>query len=421
MNTIYSRFCTMLCLAMALLLLAGASLQAHAAGQEVVLGMSAAFTGPSRGLGIELYRGAMAYFRHVNDTGGLYGRPITIRPMDDGYNPGPAILNTIQLIGQDDVLALFNYVGTPTVTRVLPLLKKFEDRHILLLFPFTGAEPQRQPPYDAYVFNLRASYLQETSALVARLVTLGRTRIAVFYQVDAYGRSGWNGVQRALSTYGLTIAAEATYRRGASFADSMAEQVRIIAKAKPDAVVSVGSYEACAAFVRDAREASLDVPIANISFVGSQNMLNLLRASCEQGKAGYCAGHIITQVVPSYEDASLPTVAEYRELMARYADTPLPEAARQEGPAYEPLPCCFTSFEGFLNAKTLVEALRAFGRLPRREELAQALESFTAGDVGLGVPVSFGPTRHQGFDAVYFTTLSQGAVVPIRDWTEWGK
>lgn len=421
MNTIYSRFCTALCLAVTFLLLAGAAPQAHAAGQEVVLGMSAAFTGPSRGLGIELYRGSMAYFRHVNDTGGLFGHPITIRPMDDGYNPGPAILNTIQLIGQEDVLALFNYVGTPTVTRVLPLLKKFEDRHILLLFPFTGAEPQRQPPYDAFVFNLRASYLQETSALVARLVALGRTRIAVFYQVDAYGRSGWNGVQRALSTYGLTIAAEATYRRGASFTDSMAEQVRIIAKAKPDAVVSVGSYEACAAFVRDARDAGLDVPIANISFVGSQNMVNLLRASCEQGKAEYCAGHIITQVVPSYEDASLPTVAEYRELMARYADTPLPEAARKEGPAYEALPYCFTSFEGFLNAKTLVEALRAFGRLPRREELAQALESFTAGDVGLGVPVSFGPARHQGCDAVYFTTLSQGAVVPIRDWTEWGK
>jgi len=421
MNNNYSGFCTKICLLLCLLLLAGAVPQTRAAEREIVLGMSAAFTGPSRGLGIELFRGSMAYFRHVNDSGGLFGHTIAIRPMDDGYNPGPAIMNTIQFIGQDDVLALFDYVGTPTVTRVLPLLKKFEERHILLLFPFTGAEPQRQQPYDRYVFNLRASYLQETGALVSRLVSLGRTRIAVFYQVDAYGRSGWNGVQRALSTYGLDIVAEATYRRGASFSDSMAEQVRILAKATPDAVVSIGSYEACAAFVRDARNAGLDAPIANISFVGSQNMMNLLRTSSGQDKERYLSGHIITQVVPSYEDTTLPAVAEYRALMERYADTPLPAAAQESGPAYAPLPYSFTSFEGFLNAKVLVEALRAFGRLPRREELAQALESFTAGDVGLGAPVSFGPRRHQGLDAVYFTTLFQGAVVPIRDWSEWGK
>lgn len=414
------RFCTIGLLALCLQFLAGAATPGRAEDRELVLGMSAAFTGPSRGLGIELYRGSMAYFQHVNDTGGLFGRKITIRAMDDGYNPGPAILNTIQLIGQDEVLALFDYVGTPTVTRVLPLLKKFEDRHILLLFPFTGAEPQRQPPYDSLVFNLRASYLQETRALVDRLVSLGRTRIAVFYQVDAYGRSGWNGVQQALAAHGLTIAAEATYRRGADFSGSMAEQVRILARSKPDAVVSVGSYEACAAFARDARDAGLAVPIANISFVGSQNMVNLLHSCCVGGKE-YCSGHIITQVVPSYEDATLPAVAEYRELMDRYANTPLPAPARAEGTPYTPLPHSFTSFEGFLNAKVLVEALRAFGRLPRREELANVLESFSAGDVGLGVPVSFGPKRHQGFDAVYFTTLSQGAVVPIRSWPEWGK
>jgi ABC-type branched-subunit amino acid transport system substrate-binding protein len=421
MHTSSPRFRTICLLALCLALLAGPAAPGRAGEQELVLGMSAAFTGPSRGLGIELYRGSMAYFRHVNDTGGLFGRTIAIRAMDDGYNPGPAILNTIQLIEQDDVLALFDYVGTPTVTRVLPLLKKFEDRHILLLFPLTGAEPQRQPPYGGFVFNLRASYLQETRALVDQLVSLGRTRIAVFYQVDAYGRSGWNGVQQALAAHGLAIAAEATYRRGADFAGSMAEQVRIIARSKPDAVVSVGSYEACAAFVRDARDAGLAAPIANISFVGSQNMLNLLHASCVKGKKEYCSGHIITQVVPSYEDASLPAVAEYRTLMDRYADTPLPAPALAEGPPYAPLPYGFTSFEGFLNAKVLVEALRAFGRLPRREELAKALESFTAGDVGLGVPVSFGPSRHQGFDAVHFTTLREGAVVPIRSWPEWGK
>src|SRR5262249_16378065 len=173
-----------------LLLLPGA-----ARAEDLVLGMSAAFKGPSRGLGIELYRGAMACFAEVNATGGVHGRKIRIQAYDDGYQPGPAVANTVRLIRDDKVFLLFGYVGTPTVTRVLPLLKRFDDRSVYLFCPFTGAEPQRRPPYDAYVFNLRASYGQETAGLVNHFVAVGRKRIAVFYQIDAYGRSGWDGVR----------------------------------------------------------------------------------------------------------------------------------------------------------------------------------------------------------------------------------
>src|SRR4030095_4077044 len=145
-----------------LILLAPASVRA----EELVVGMSAAFTGPSRGLGIELYRGSMAYLEPVNRRGGIHGKKIMIRAYDDGYNPTPAIRNTIKLINDDDVFLLVNYVGTPTVTRVLPLLKNYRQKHIYLFFPFTGAQPQRQPPYSDFVFNLRASYQNETEGLV---------------------------------------------------------------------------------------------------------------------------------------------------------------------------------------------------------------------------------------------------------------
>ena len=140
----------------------------------------------------------MAYFDAVNAAGGVNGRQIVVRAYDDGYNPTPAIDNTIQLVEQDDVFLLFNYVGTPTVTRVLPLLSRYQDQSMYLFFPFTGAQPQREPPYEPYVFNLRASYRQETAGLVDNFVSAGRNRVAVFYQADAYGRSGWDGVKRAL-------------------------------------------------------------------------------------------------------------------------------------------------------------------------------------------------------------------------------
>ena len=167
--------------------------------EDIVIGMSAAFKGPSRGLGIELYRGSMAYLEPVNRRGGIHGKKIVIRAYDDGYNPMPAIRNTIKLIDDDDVFLLVNYVGTPTVTRVLPLLKNYRKKHVYLFFPFTGAEPQRQPPYSDFVFNLRASYQNETEGLVDHFVRLGRTKISVFYQADAYGRGGWEGVKDALA------------------------------------------------------------------------------------------------------------------------------------------------------------------------------------------------------------------------------
>ena len=178
-----------------------------AAPEPIVLAMSAAFSGPSRGLGIEVYRGARAYFDEVNAKGGIAGRPIVIKTYDDGYNPAPAIYNTIRAIEQDKAFLLFSYVGTPTVTRVLPLLKRYSERSIYLFFPFTGAQPQREAPYADEVFNLRASYRDETYALVDRFATIGRKRIAILYQADAYGRSGWDGVQRALKAHNLALTA----------------------------------------------------------------------------------------------------------------------------------------------------------------------------------------------------------------------
>ena len=144
----------------------------------------------------------MAYFREINDAGGIDGRRITLKLYDDGYQPDPCVQNTLKLMLEDDVFLLFGYVGTPTVTRVLPMLKKFQEEQIYMFFPFTGAQPQREPPYGDFAFNLRASYRQETAGLVENFLATGRRRIAVFYQADAYGRSGWAGVRAALENHG---------------------------------------------------------------------------------------------------------------------------------------------------------------------------------------------------------------------------
>jgi ABC-type branched-subunit amino acid transport system substrate-binding protein len=386
------------------------------AEDEIVLGMSAAFTGPSRGLGIELYRGAQACLDDVNRNGGVHGRKVVIRAYDDGYNPIPAIQNTVRLIERDRAFLLFGYVGTPTVTRVLPLLKTHADKSVYLFFPFTGAEPQRRPPYDQFVFNLRASYREETQGLVDHFVGVGRRRIAVFYQIDAYGRSGWDGVRTALARHDLKLAGEATYRRGATYDQSMSRQVEILRAAGPDAVVSVGSYEACAAFIRDARDAGWDVPIANVSFVGSENLLALLEETGRAKARDYTSRLINSQVVPNYHRLDLPAVAQYRACMDRYQPRPPAELATDP---YEPLGYSFVSLEGFLDARLLVEVLRRMGPRLERKRLPEVVESVRDFDLGIDHPVSFGPGKHQGSEEVYYTVVRDGRFVRLDDWERW--
>ncbi len=138
------------------LLLAGLVHAGTARGEDWVLAMSAALSRPSASLGIELYRGARAYLDAVDAQGGVHGRRLIVRARDDVYDPAAAIANTIGFLEEDDVLALFNYVGTPTTTRILPLLQLDAVRAMLLLFPFAGAQPLRGRPYSAFLFNLLA-------------------------------------------------------------------------------------------------------------------------------------------------------------------------------------------------------------------------------------------------------------------------
>ena len=385
---------------------------------EIVLGVSAAFSGPSRALGTELYRGSMAYFNQVNENGGVYGRKIVLKLLDDGYQPDPCVANTIELLQDENVFLLFNYVGTPTVTRALPVLKKFRDQQVYLFFPFTGAEPQREPPYGEFAFNLRASYRQETAGLVNNFLGIGRRRVAVFYQNDAYGRSGWAGVREALAAHGETIAGEATYTRGTQFGTPMRDAVEILQARSPDAVICIGAYQACAAFARDAETLGLHIPVANVSFVGSENLLSLMRENHADPDA-HTRWLVNSQVVPSYEDTSLPAVGEYRELMERYS--PPPPSAEDvdritEGEEYETVPQSFVSLEGFVNAKLITEIIRRMGDNPDRSRIEEAVFQVRNYDLGVGERVRFGADRRQGLQRVYYTVPQGDRFVALDDW-----
>ena len=377
---------------------------------EIVLGMSGAFTGATRSLGIELYRGSKAYFDKVNSQGGIYNRKIRIVALDDGYNPAPAVRNTIELVRGEKVFALFNYIGTPTTTRALPLLTKFSSENVFLFCPFTGANPMRQPPYARYVFNLRASYDQEVKALVDNFVGTGRKRIAVMHQTDAYGRGGWQGVKKALREHDLDIVAEATYKRGASFDKSFSSQVEILKAAGPDAVICIASYAAAAGFIRDARRSGFDVPIANISFVDSRRMLSLLLKAEKEDDEQYVKNLVNSQVVPFYGRKGLSAINEYKKCMRQQNPEPPKKFAYTD---YTFQGFGAVSFEGFLNAKLMVALLRKMGPDPRRRDIDKNMNRMHNVDLGIDAEIDFSPYKHQGLNKVYFVTFNGNNIIPL--------
>lgn len=294
---------------------------------HIILGQSAAFSGPAAQLGIQFYQGAKVYFDQVNAQGGVGRRLIEIRKLDDGYEPDRCVENTRTLIG-DDVFALFGYIGTPTSLAALPLATKAK---IPFIAPFTGAMGLREP-FNRYAFHVRASYNDETALIVRQLTHLGLKKIAVFYQNDSYGKAGLDGATLALAAQGLQPVAKATVERNSVDVDAA---VKTIVAAAPDAVIQVSAYKSCAAFIRAARKAGYGGTFYNVSFVGTQALAD------ELGKDG--AGVVVTLVVPSPYNAARPLAREFVEAVKK---------AGGEARAN------FSSMEGYLAAKVLVEGLR---------------------------------------------------------------
>jgi ABC-type branched-subunit amino acid transport system substrate-binding protein len=199
----------------------------------------------------------------------------------------------------------------------------------------------------------------------------------------------------------------------------MARQVKILRDKEPDAVVCVGAYAACAAFVRDARDAGWDVPIANLSFVGSENLLALLHRHGQKNQRDYTTGLINSQVLPSYAQTEIAAVKRYREAMDRHKPKP-PDVADDK---YEPLEYGYTSLEGYLSARLVVEVLKKLGANPKREKLRAAAESLKDVDLGLGNKVSLSRDKHQALDDTWFTVVEKGKFVPLTEagWKRWRK
>lgn len=364
--------------------LASASLSplSFAAGSDrtIVLGQSLPLTGPSGQLGLQYNQGARLYFDALNAKGGVNGRTIELKRLEDNDEPERCWNNTWQFIS-DGVFALFGYVGTATTLAALPLAT---ESKIPLFAPLTGS-PALREPYNRYVVNLRASYYDETAAIIRQSTSVGIKKIGVFYQNDAFGQSGLEGVTRALAVANLKPVATGSAERNSS---DVAAAVKEILSKSPEAIVQIGAYRACATFIRLARQAGYGGNFYNLSFVGTQSLSEELGAVAR--------GVVVSQVVPYPYSPGTPLASEYLEAMRA-------AGLVATGPNY-------TSMEGFVAAKVFAEALKRMGKTLSREAFLSALQSIQNFNIG-GMQMDFGNQKNSGSNFVEMTMLTEDGKV----------
>ncbi|MBA4290491.1 MAG: leucine-, isoleucine-, valine-, threonine-, and alanine-binding protein [Pseudomonas sp.] len=346
---------------------------------EVRIGMVNAQTGPAAALGLGMHSGAQAYFDRINAQGGVNGRRIILLSQDDGYEPNRTAAHTRDLLSNQKAFALLGYVGTPTSRAALPLAMQAQ---VPYLFPLTGAEFLRTPT-KLGVFNVRASYIEETEHLVERVTEdLQLSKIAILMQDDSFGESVKSGLNGALSKRGLSLHAEARVLRNSL---QVTQAIHALQHAQPEAVFFVGTYKQLAAAVKEANAQGFKTRFLSVSFIGSERFIQIAGLDAE--------GVYITQVVPSPHDSALALVKAYQ------ADMPTGDFSH-------------VSLEGYVSAAVFVQALKNATEPLTRDSFLDALEHLDT-DLG-GFKVSFSRNDHQGSSAVFLTHIENGRARPVQ-------
>ncbi|MCA9446916.1 MAG: ABC transporter substrate-binding protein [Candidatus Omnitrophica bacterium] len=353
--------------------------------------MSTALSGPAADLGINMRLGVEAGIDRLNRSNKTPEQDLELVAMDDGYEPRRTAPNIRKLIEEENVSGIIGNVGTPTAIAALPIMN---EQKVPFFAAYTGAGILRKNPPDPYVINYRASYAEETAAMVEALIKYRGLRpeeFAFFTQRDGYGDSGFEGGIDALLANGLkneTDVVHARYERNTMAVENGLADI-LSAGRDPKAIIMVGAYSPCAKFIRLAKGIGLHPYFLNVSFVGAESLQR------ELGDLG--EGTIITQVVPHYE-SDLPLVREYHRDLTDYDPSAKPS---------------FGSLEGYIAARILGVALAEYNGPVDREGIARALLDLGDFDLGLGVPLRLAPDHTQACHHVWASVIRDNRVQPL--------
>ncbi len=355
---------------------------------DITLGMSTALSGPASFLGVNMQAGVLAAIKEINHTGGINSHDIRLITLDDGYEPTLTIPNIHKLINEENVLSIIGNVGTPTAVAAVPITNK---NKVLFYGAFTGAGILRKHPPDRYVINFRASYAEETEAMVNALCEHAGVKpeeIAFFTQRDTYGDAGYSGGMTALIKHGLideSSIVHARYERNSLAVENALADI-ILGESTPRAIIMVGAYAPCAKFIRLAKSHGLNPLFLNVSFVGAEQL------NTELGAVGN--GVIVTQVVPHY-DSDTPIVHDYLKALKELDNNIKPT---------------FASLEGYVAARILFKAMQLHQTIPTRSSIVDYLEELGDFDIGLNTPLHLTTNDHQASHLIWPTIFQDGKI-----------
>lgn len=346
--------------------------------QEVVLGQSLGLSGPLAQMAPDIANGGKAYFDAVNAKGGVHGRKIRTVVVDDGYDPATSLKTVRQLIDDEHVFALYSLTGTANVMGILPLLAK-ESSPVPLVGPFTGADGVRSP-FMPNVFHVRASYADELDKLVQHLSTLGVRRIGVLWINNGMGKDGMQSMDKAMQKHAITPFASASIEPNGADTE---QAVAALHARQPEVIIMITAGTPTVSFIKAYNKVQKGMRFYALSVMGTQSALRAL------GSDG--VGVVVTSVVPFPWSNSNPLAKEYQDAMRRAG--------------YDNL--SFLGFEGYINAKVLVEGLKRTGKDLTRAKFIEAMEGMKTLNLG-GFTLNFGKDAHQGSHFVELTIISPG-------------
>jgi branched-chain amino acid transport system substrate-binding protein len=291
-------------------------------------------------------KGADAWMKHVNDKGGINGRKINFRMVDDKYEPARTAGIVKRFVERDECFAIVAPLGSAPTVAVIDYITQ---QNMPLIGPGTGAGKVLEYP-SKWVFPLYPSYKDEGKDLVrfAKEVFKAKT-IAVLYQNDPSGKTHMEGIKEVLDKHGVKLVAEQGYEPKEV---DVSSQVLTMKNANPDAIICSCAPEPAAKFYTERKKLGWNVPVVNVFFGKSPKVAELAGKDAVEG--------VYFATIFRDFNSSAPQIKESLQILKKYYPEEDPDAIH---------------LWGFTGAQVFTEALKRMGRDNiTRERLVTTLE-----------------------------------------------
>jgi branched-chain amino acid transport system substrate-binding protein len=330
---------------------------------DIVVGQSAPLSGGNAELGNDIRNGALAYFKKVNDGGGIGGNRLKLVTLDDRNETKLAADNTQKLLDGEGAVALFGYASS---TLSIPAMPAVVDHKVAFFAPFTGADTIRKQ--NEYVYTVRATYADEIEKVINFWGNVGGTKVTVLHYDDAVGKQNFDTVAAVLKKFNR-MPVSVPIKRNADITDA---DVQAVTASDPNVLVITTLYAPAAQMVKRLKAAGRATMVTSLSFAGASQLAKALGPDA--------TGVSVSLTVPTPRSMGVPVVRECNDAWTA--------AGQKEAMSV-------TALESCIAAKVLVEGMRRSGRDVTRASLLKGLSSMGRYDAG-GYVVDFKPNFHHG-------------------------